>query len=96
MTARRRPCTGAHIWQVSLFSFFHADEMVESYEHLALKVLQSWKDIPKVGCRLVPEHIETRPLYHKDKPGVEQVVARTVLPQGECSPHKECDLFPKS
>ncbi|XDA79806.1 hypothetical protein R6Z07F_009497 [Ovis aries] len=48
------------------------DEMVESYEHLALRVLHSWEDIPEVGCKLVPEHIETRPLYHKDKPGMEQ------------------------
>ncbi|XP_055284520.1 fer-1-like protein 6 [Moschus berezovskii] len=48
------------------------DEMVESYEHLALRVLHSWEDIPEVGRRLVPEHIETRPLYHKDKPGMEQ------------------------
>uniref|UniRef100_A0A8C2PEZ1 C2 domain-containing protein n=1 Tax=Capra hircus TaxID=9925 RepID=A0A8C2PEZ1_CAPHI len=48
------------------------DETVESYEHLALRVLHSWEDIPEVGCKLVPEHIETRPLYHKDKPGMEQ------------------------
>ncbi|KFO20423.1 Fer-1-like protein 6 [Fukomys damarensis] len=48
------------------------DETVESYEHLALKVLHSWEDVPEVGWRLVPEHIETRPLYHKDKPGMEQ------------------------
>ncbi|XP_021575169.1 fer-1-like protein 6 [Carlito syrichta] len=48
------------------------EEIVESYEHLALRVLRSWEDIPEVGCRLVPEHIETRPLYHKDKPGMEQ------------------------
>uniref|UniRef100_A0A6I8N4Q4 Fer-1 like family member 6 n=1 Tax=Ornithorhynchus anatinus TaxID=9258 RepID=A0A6I8N4Q4_ORNAN len=48
------------------------DEMVESYEHLALKVLRSWEDLKEVGCKLVPEHIETRPLYHKDKPGMEQ------------------------
>nr|XP_033790769.1 fer-1-like protein 6 isoform X2 [Geotrypetes seraphini] len=52
---------------------FNEDEdTVESYEHLALKVLHSWSDIPGVGCKLVPEHIETRPLYHRDKPGMEQ------------------------
>lgn len=69
---------------LSLSQFFPAEEMVESYEHLALKVLHSWEDIPEVGCRLVPEHIETRPLYHKDKPGMEQVLARWAWPQEEC------------
>ncbi|XP_075438327.1 fer-1-like protein 6 isoform X2 [Ascaphus truei] len=52
--------------------FDQDDEKVESYEHLALKVLHSWSDIPGVGCRLVPDYIETRPLYHKNKPGMEQ------------------------
>uniref|UniRef100_A0A8C6QVT3 Fer-1 like family member 6 n=1 Tax=Nannospalax galili TaxID=1026970 RepID=A0A8C6QVT3_NANGA len=56
----------------TVFTEEDTEEAVESYEHLALKVLHSWEDIPKVGCRLVPEHIETRPLYHKDKPGMEQ------------------------
>ena len=42
-------------------------------DHLALAVLQNWEEIPKVGCKLVPEHIETRPLYNPDKPGIEQV-----------------------
>nr|XP_035132398.2 fer-1-like protein 6 isoform X2 [Callithrix jacchus] len=56
----------------TVFTEEDTDETVESYEHLALKVLHSWEDIPEVGCRLVPEHIETRPLYHKDKPGMEQ------------------------
>lgn len=54
---------------------FHADEMVESYEHLALRVLHSGRIFQRLG-KLVPEHIETRPLYHKDKPGMEQVVAK--------------------
>uniref|UniRef100_A0A8B9DJQ5 Fer-1 like family member 6 n=1 Tax=Anser cygnoides TaxID=8845 RepID=A0A8B9DJQ5_ANSCY len=51
---------------------FIEDENVESYEHLSLKVLRAWEEIPGVGYKLVPEHIETRPLYHKDKPGMEQ------------------------
>uniref|UniRef100_A0A8B9TZ05 Fer-1 like family member 6 n=1 Tax=Anas zonorhyncha TaxID=75864 RepID=A0A8B9TZ05_9AVES len=50
----------------------NGNEPVESYEHLSLKVLRAWEEIPGVGFKLVPEHIETRPLYHKDKPGMEQ------------------------
>lgn len=77
-------CLNRHLTDKSLyFSLFHAEETVESYEHLALRVLHSWEDIPEVGCRLVPEHIETRPLYHKDKPGMEQVETGTVVvPRG--------------
>lgn len=44
-----------------------------SEEQLALAVLHRWEEVLKVGCRLVPEHIETRPLYNPDKPGIEQV-----------------------
>lgn len=29
--------------------------------------------MPDVGCKLVPEHIETRTLYLKNKPGLDQV-----------------------
>ncbi|KAM7118824.1 otoferlin isoform 1-T1 [Ciconia maguari] len=41
-------------------------------EHLALAVLRHWEDIPRAGCKLVPEHVETRPLLNPDKPGIEQ------------------------
>jgi hypothetical protein len=39
-------------------------------EHLALAVLHRWEEIPRVGCKIVPEHIECRPLYNPDKPGI--------------------------
>uniref|UniRef100_A0A3Q3F5Z8 Fer-1 like family member 6 n=1 Tax=Kryptolebias marmoratus TaxID=37003 RepID=A0A3Q3F5Z8_KRYMA len=48
------------------------DEPVESYEHLSLKVLHRWAEIPAVGCKLVPEHIETRTLFNKARPGMDQ------------------------
>lgn len=41
-------------------------------EDLALYALHNWHEVPKVGCRLVPEHVETRALYHPDKPGIVQ------------------------
>uniref|UniRef100_A0A3B4DRY2 Fer-1 like family member 6 n=1 Tax=Pygocentrus nattereri TaxID=42514 RepID=A0A3B4DRY2_PYGNA len=52
--------------------FVDEDQIVESYEHLALKVLHRWEEMPDVGCKLVPEHIETRTLYLQDKPGMDQ------------------------
>uniref|UniRef100_A0A3B3WM37 C2 domain-containing protein n=1 Tax=Poecilia mexicana TaxID=48701 RepID=A0A3B3WM37_9TELE len=52
--------------------YMHDDEPVESYEHLSLKVLHRWAEIPAVGCKLVPEHIETRTLYNKARPGMDQ------------------------
>uniref|UniRef100_A0A668A8F9 Otoferlin a n=1 Tax=Myripristis murdjan TaxID=586833 RepID=A0A668A8F9_9TELE len=48
------------------------DENGETEEHLALTVLKHWEEIPRAGCRLIPEHVETRPLLNPDKPGIEQ------------------------
>uniref|UniRef100_A0A3B4BFR6 C2 domain-containing protein n=1 Tax=Periophthalmus magnuspinnatus TaxID=409849 RepID=A0A3B4BFR6_9GOBI len=44
----------------------------QTEEHLALTVLNHWEEIPRVGCKLVPEHVETRALLNPDKPGIEQ------------------------
>jgi len=46
-------------------------EEIQTQEHLALEVLKNWETIPG-GCKLVAEHIETRPLFCSERPG-EQV-----------------------
>lgn len=56
-----------------LFVFHFSGLKKKTDEHLALTVLKHWEDIPRVGYKLIPEHVETRPLLHPDKPGIEQV-----------------------
>ncbi|KAM5305508.1 LOW QUALITY PROTEIN: fer-1-like protein 4 [Glossophaga mutica] len=54
-----------------------------SEEAQALLVLRRWHEMPGLGIQLVPEHVETRPLYHPCSPG---------LLQG--SLHMWIDIFP--
>lgn len=67
------------VWlvQVSFWSLYECvyllDQPVESYEHLSLKILHRWAEIPAIGCSLIPEHIETRTLFNKARPGMDQV-----------------------
>nr|ACQ63007.1 fer-1-like 4 (predicted) [Dasypus novemcinctus] len=53
-------------------------------EAQALLVLRRWQEMPEFGLQLVPEHVETRPLYHPRSPG---------LLQG--SLHMWIDIFPR-
>nr|XP_012610306.1 fer-1-like protein 4 [Microcebus murinus] len=53
-------------------------------EAQALLVLRRWQEMPDFGIQLVPEHVETRPLYHPRSPG---------LLQG--SLHMWIDIFPR-
>ncbi|XP_053783303.1 fer-1-like protein 4 isoform X4 [Desmodus rotundus] len=55
-----------------------------SEEAQALLVLRRWHQMPGLGIQLVPEHVETRPLYHPRSPG---------LLQG--SLHMWIDIFPR-
>ncbi|XP_053686796.1 fer-1-like protein 6 [Sabethes cyaneus] len=41
-------------------------------ERLALTALKNFQRIPVLGSFLVPEHVETRALFHSDHPGIEQ------------------------
>ncbi|XP_058828007.1 otoferlin [Topomyia yanbarensis] len=55
---------------------FHDDSTISITENLrerlALNVLKNFHRIPVLGCHIVPEHVETRSLFHPDHPGIEQ------------------------
>uniref|UniRef100_A0A8C7TEM2 C2 domain-containing protein n=1 Tax=Oncorhynchus mykiss TaxID=8022 RepID=A0A8C7TEM2_ONCMY len=67
-------------------------------EHLALTVLKHWEDIPRVGCKLIPEHVETRPLLNPDKPGIEQGRIEMwvdMFPKDMPAPGPAIDILPR-
>ncbi|KAL0125715.1 hypothetical protein PUN28_004639 [Cardiocondyla obscurior] len=67
-------------------------------EHLALAVLHQWNAFPRIGCALVPEHVETRPLYNPEKPGIEQGKLEMwvdMFPMDMPSPGPALDISPR-
>ncbi|XP_076663862.1 otoferlin isoform X3 [Andrena cerasifolii] len=67
-------------------------------EHLALAVLHQWHAFPRIGCALVPEHVETRPLYNPEKPGIEQGKLELwvdMFPMDMPSPGPSIDISPR-
>uniref|UniRef100_A0A8B9HFR3 Otoferlin a n=1 Tax=Astyanax mexicanus TaxID=7994 RepID=A0A8B9HFR3_ASTMX len=70
----------------------------ENEEHLALTALKHWEEIPRVGCKLIPEHVETRPLLNPDKPGIEQGRLEMwvdMFPMDVPSPGPAIDISPR-
>ncbi|CAH1179264.1 unnamed protein product [Phaedon cochleariae] len=67
-------------------------------EVLALSALRRWKEMPVVGLELVPEHVETRSLYHPSKPGVEQGKLQLwidIFPVIDLPPPKKVEITPR-
>ena len=68
----------------SLYPFLKSEELIndeaeddtpekqQQKEQRALHALRHWHEVVP-DCPLVPEHVETRKLFHPDKPGIEQV-----------------------
>ncbi|XP_032877367.1 otoferlin isoform X1 [Amblyraja radiata] len=70
----------------------------ETDEHVALIVLQHWEHTPRVGCKLVPEHVETRPLLNPEKPGIEQgriELFVDMFPKDQAAPRAATDIAPR-
>ncbi|PNF38878.1 hypothetical protein B7P43_G09907 [Cryptotermes secundus] len=66
-------------------------------EELALYALRRWHKVCRGGYRLVPEHVETRSLFHPKKPGIEQGKLEMwvdMFPMGEVPLPPPVDITP--
>ncbi|KFQ54935.1 Otoferlin, partial [Nestor notabilis] len=61
-------------------------------EHLALAVLRHWEDIPWAGCKLVPEHVETRKTSRASNRGTKGADCTSPTLQGRLE--MWVDMFP--
>ncbi|XP_023662401.2 otoferlin isoform X2 [Paramormyrops kingsleyae] len=67
-------------------------------EHVALAALKHWEQIPNGGFKLVPEHVETRPLLNVEKPGIEQGRIELwvdMFPMDNATPGPAVDITPR-
>lgn len=63
-----------------------------------MAVLHQWHVFPRIGCALIPEHVETRPLYNPEKPGIEQGKIEMwvdMFPMDMPSPGPPIDISPR-
>ncbi|PAA74424.1 hypothetical protein BOX15_Mlig025810g1 [Macrostomum lignano] len=73
-----------------------AGNKTQSNEPLALKVLNNWDQV--TGVALVPEHVESRPLFSPEKPGIEQGRVEMwvdLFPTELGSPPPQVDISPR-
>ncbi|XP_060520858.1 otoferlin [Cylas formicarius] len=67
-------------------------------EILALDALRHWQDVPLVGFKLVPEHVETRSLFTPNKPGIEQGKLQLwidIFPRRDYPPPSKVNISPR-
>ncbi len=71
--AQLRDPAGKAAHKIKCTCFFLTGLKKQTDEHLALAVLTAGKICHGSAAKLVPEHVEKRPLLNPDKPGMEQV-----------------------
>ncbi|CAH1113125.1 unnamed protein product [Psylliodes chrysocephalus] len=68
--------------------FAACEDRNRDIEVLALTALRRWREMPLVGFSLVPEHVETRSLFHPTKPGKTAALDRYISSIGSATSAK--------